>query len=252
MLDRFPADVRSRRIGVHSCPGGDHDSTHSADVDYAALLPTLFELHAGAFYLELAGEADPEAVLEAVAASLRPGQRVFVGVTDPIDPEVETPQQVAERILLAAKHIPVAQLGTTDDCGFSPFADDASTARETAFAKIRARVEGTALAVRAARRLTPVSTPWLLEALELVACRRERAAELDAVLLVAGDERQLDAGSDEADAHPLAPVVHLDDVARAARRRAAAASAARPDGRERSCAARGTARRARARAAPPT
>ena len=146
VLDRFPADVRSRRIGVHSCPGGDHDSTHSADVDYTALLPTLFELHVGAFYLELAGEADPEAVLEAVSASLQPGQRVFVGVTDPIDPEVETPQLVAERILLAAKHIPVSQLGTTDDCGFSPFADDGSTGRETAFAKIRARVEGTALA----------------------------------------------------------------------------------------------------------
>ncbi len=71
---------------------------------------------------------------------------MFVGVTDPIDPEVETPQQVVERVLLAAKHIPVAQLGTTDDCGFSPFADDGSTGRETAFAKIRARVEGTALA----------------------------------------------------------------------------------------------------------
>ena len=50
------------------------------------LLPLLFELHAGAFYLELAGEADPEAVLETVAANLRPDQRVFVGVTDPIDP----------------------------------------------------------------------------------------------------------------------------------------------------------------------
>jgi 5-methyltetrahydropteroyltriglutamate--homocysteine methyltransferase len=41
---------------------------------------------------------------------------------------------------------PVAQLGTTDDCGFSPFADDGSTTRETAFAKIRGRIQGTALA----------------------------------------------------------------------------------------------------------
>jgi methionine synthase II (cobalamin-independent) len=91
-------------------------------------------------------EADPEAVLEAVAENLRPAQRVFVGVTDPVNPAVETPEQVRDRVLLAAKHIPVAQLGTTDDCGFSPFADDSSTARETAFAKIRARVQGTELA----------------------------------------------------------------------------------------------------------
>ena len=51
-----------------------------------------------------------------------------------------------DRILEAAQYIPVAQLGTTDDCGFSPFCDDTSTSRATAFAKIRARVLGTALA----------------------------------------------------------------------------------------------------------
>jgi len=145
VLDRFSAQER-RRIGVHTCPGGDQDSTHSADVDYAGLLPLLFELHAGAFYLELAGESDPEAVLELVSEILKPDERVFVGVTDPIDPQVETPELVRDRILLAAEHIPLAQLGTTDDCGFSPFADDGSTARETAFAKIRARVQGTELA----------------------------------------------------------------------------------------------------------
>ncbi|HZQ89931.1 MAG TPA: cobalamin-independent methionine synthase II family protein [Gaiellaceae bacterium] len=147
VLDRFTRDER-RRIGVHSCPGGDHDSTHSADVDYAELLPQLFDLHAGAFYLELAGERDPEAVLTAVAANMRPGQRIFVGVTDPIDPRVETAEEVRDRVLAAARHIPLDQLGTTDDCGFSPFADDRSTARETAFAKIRARIEGTALAAQ--------------------------------------------------------------------------------------------------------
>ena len=42
--------------------------------------------------------------------------------------------------------IPVDRLGTCDDCGFSPFGDDTSTSRETAFAKIRARVQGTQLA----------------------------------------------------------------------------------------------------------
>lgn len=40
----------------------------------------------------------------------------------------------------------IAQLGTTDDCGFSPFSDDTSTMRDTALAIIRARVLGTALA----------------------------------------------------------------------------------------------------------
>jgi 5-methyltetrahydropteroyltriglutamate--homocysteine methyltransferase len=145
VLERFTAEELAR-IGVHTCPGGDHDSTHSADVDYAELLPTLFELNVGNVYLQLASEPDRRRVLRIVAEHVRLGQRVFVGVTDPIDPRVETSEEVRDRVLEAAEHIVVGQLGTTDDCGFSPFGDDTSTARETAFAKIRARVEGTALA----------------------------------------------------------------------------------------------------------
>ena len=145
VLDRFTDDEK-RKLGVHTCPGGDHDSTHSADVDYADLLPTLFTMHAGNFYIELAGEQDPAAVLAVIAEHSRPDQRIFVGVTDPIDPRIETAEEVRDRVLEAAKHIPLDRLGTTDDCGFSPFGDDTSTARDTAFAKIRARVAGTNLA----------------------------------------------------------------------------------------------------------
>jgi len=145
VLDRFSDDERAR-IGVHTCPGGDRDSTHSADVDYAELLPDLFRLNVGNVYVELAGESDRDRVLEVIAEHLRPEQRIFVGVIDPIDPRVETAEEVMDRVLEAAEHLPAGQLGTTDDCGFSPFADDTSTSREVAFEKIRARVEGTRLA----------------------------------------------------------------------------------------------------------
>lgn len=144
-LSRFTAAERAR-IGVHTCPGGDRDSTHSAEVDYAELLPSLFQLKVGNFYIALAGEKDRGRVLKIIRELLEPEHRVFVGVVAPIDAHVETPEEVCERVLEAARHIPVAQLGTTDDCGFSPFSDDTSTSRDTAFAKIRARVAGTALA----------------------------------------------------------------------------------------------------------
>jgi 5-methyltetrahydropteroyltriglutamate--homocysteine methyltransferase len=147
VLERFTAAER-RKIGVHTCPGGDHDSTHSADVDYAALLPLLFELEAGRFYIQLASESDPKRVLAEIREHRRPDQLVFVGVIDPIDPVVETREQVRDSVLAAAQFIPLEFLGTTDDCGFSPFADDTSTSRDTAFAKIRSRVEGTELASR--------------------------------------------------------------------------------------------------------
>ncbi|MFN7974803.1 MAG: cobalamin-independent methionine synthase II family protein [Acidobacteriota bacterium] len=145
VLRRFTKEERAR-IGVHTCPGGDRDSTHSADVDYGELLPALFQLDAGAFYVELAAERDRRGVLAKIREHVRPDQRVFVGVTNPIDPRVETAEEVRDRILEAAEYVPLNRLGTTDDCGFSPFADDDSTSRDTAFAKIRARVEGTRLA----------------------------------------------------------------------------------------------------------
>jgi 5-methyltetrahydropteroyltriglutamate--homocysteine methyltransferase len=144
-LSRFTADER-QRIGVHTCPGGDRDSTHSADVDYADLLPSLFELRLGNFFIALAGEKDRRYVLKMIRQHLKPDQRAFVGVVSPIDPHVDTPEEVRDRVLEAAEYIPLGQLGTTDDCGFAPFSDDTSTTRETAFAKIRARVIGTRLA----------------------------------------------------------------------------------------------------------
>jgi 5-methyltetrahydropteroyltriglutamate--homocysteine methyltransferase len=144
-LARFSSMDRSR-LGVHTCPGGDRDSTHSADVPYEELLPSLFELKVGNFYVALAGEEDRRRVLRTIAKYQQPGQRVFVGVISPINPRVESAEEVRDRVLEAAEFISPLQLGTTDDCGFSPFCDDTSTSRETAFAKIRARVEGTALA----------------------------------------------------------------------------------------------------------
>jgi 5-methyltetrahydropteroyltriglutamate--homocysteine methyltransferase len=147
-LARFSAAER-RRIGVHTCPGGDRDSTHSADVDYHELLPGLFQLNVGNFYIALAGESDHKRVLRIIREHLRPEHRVFVGVISPINPHLETPEEVRDRVLEAAQFIPISQLGTTDDCGFSPFCDDTSTTRELAFAKIRARVVGTEMAAKA-------------------------------------------------------------------------------------------------------
>ena len=147
-LSRFSAAER-KAIGLHTCPGGDLDSTHSADVDYAEMLPLLFEMNVGYFCIALAGERDRVRVLKIIRKHMKPDQKVFVGVVSPIDPRIDTPEEVRDRVLEAAKHIPVEQLGTTDDCGYAPFSDDTSTSRDTAFAKIEARVQGTALASEA-------------------------------------------------------------------------------------------------------
>ena len=152
VLNRLTREER-QRVGVHSCPGGDHDSTHSADIPYSELLPLLFELNATNFYLQYAGEFNKRNVLEVIKSSLRPGQRVFLGVIDVLSPRIESPEEIRDLILEAREYIPLAQLGTTDDCGFSPFADDRSTSRDIAFEKIRARIEGTRLAEQALEKM---------------------------------------------------------------------------------------------------
>ena len=144
-LARFSSEER-KVIGVHTCPGSDRDSTHSGDVDYAEMLPLLFEMNVGYFCIALAGERDRVRMLKIIRQHMKPDPRIFVGVVSPIDPRIDTAEEVRDRVLEAAKYIPIEQLGTTDDCGFAPFSDDTSTSRDTAFAKIQARVRGTALA----------------------------------------------------------------------------------------------------------
>ncbi len=142
----FFTEEERQRIGFHTCPGGDHDSTHSADVDYGELIPMLLTLESGNFYMQMASEKNPEKSLKIIGEHLQPNQRIYIGVIDVINEEVESDETVRDRILMAAEYIPINQLGTTDDCGFSPFSDDVATSRNTAFAKISARVRGTQLA----------------------------------------------------------------------------------------------------------
>src|SRR5271163_5350176 len=104
VLGRFTAEER-RKIGVHVCPGGDHDSTHSADVDYAGLLPDLFKMNVGRFYLQMASEPDRKRVLQLVSKLAGPEQVIFIGVIDSIHPMVESATQVRDRVLEAASFL---------------------------------------------------------------------------------------------------------------------------------------------------
>ena len=157
VIDRFSAEER-KNIGIHTCPGGDCDSTHSADVDYADLLPSMFKMNAGYFLIQLASEKDKERVYKLIGEHSRKdangvSQVAFIGVINPQNPSVETPQEVCDGLMLASKYIPKERLGATDDCGFSPFSIDVKpkhgspdVARDIAFQKIKSRIEGARMA----------------------------------------------------------------------------------------------------------
>jgi methionine synthase II (cobalamin-independent) len=157
VLDRFTADERSR-IGIHTCPGGDRDSVHSADVDYNDLLPSMFQMNAGYFLIQLASERDRDRVYGLIGQYLREDangvpQFAYIGVINPLNPRVESAEEVRDALVRASNFIAKERLGSTDDCGFSPFSIDEKPnhgspdfARDVAFQKIANRVQGTRLA----------------------------------------------------------------------------------------------------------
>jgi len=154
VLDRFSTEERVN-IGVHTCPGGDRDSVHSADVPYANLLPEMFKLNAGYFLIQFSSERDKDPVLEMIGKESRDDangvpQMCYMGVISGQSPRAESPQEVRDMLVRAANFIPKERLASTDDCGFSPFSIDEKPqhgspdyAREVAFQKIKNRVEGT-------------------------------------------------------------------------------------------------------------
>jgi methionine synthase II (cobalamin-independent) len=157
VIDRFGAEERAK-IGVHTCPGGDRDSVHSADVPYSDLLPHMFEMNAGYFLIQLASERDRDAVYKLIGEHSRDDangipQVCYVGVTVTQSPRPESAQEICDQLVRAADFIPKERLGSTDDCGFSPFSIDEKPnhgspdyARQVAFEKIANRVHGTAMA----------------------------------------------------------------------------------------------------------
>ncbi|MEX2586675.1 MAG: hypothetical protein WD602_01600 [Actinomycetota bacterium] len=154
VLDRFSPEERSR-IGIHTCPGGDRDSVHSADVPYHNLLPEMFKLNAGYFLIQLKGERDKDPVYADIGEFSRDDangvpQMCYIGVVNTLNPRVESAEEIRDQLIQAANFIPKERLGSTDDCGFSPFSIDEKPnhgspefARDIAFQKIANRVEGT-------------------------------------------------------------------------------------------------------------
>ena len=157
VIDRFSPEERTN-MGIHTCPGGDCDSVHSKEVPYEQLLSHMFDLNVGYFLIQCASEEDKEDVYRLCGKYSRDDangvpQVCFMGVINPLTPEVETAEQVKNDLVTAAKHIPVERLGATDDCGFSPFSRDLKPkhgspdfARDVAMQKISARLEGARLA----------------------------------------------------------------------------------------------------------
>ncbi|MBV9058296.1 MAG: 5-methyltetrahydropteroyltriglutamate--homocysteine methyltransferase [Pseudonocardiales bacterium] len=157
VMAHFSPEER-QKIGIHTCPGGDRDSVHSADVPYNNLLPSMFKINAGYFLIQLASERDKDSVYRSIAENLQDdadgvAQMAYIGVCVTQSPRPESAQEIRDQLIRAANFIDKQRIGSTDDCGFSPFSIDEKPnhgspdyARDIAFQKIKSRVEGTRMA----------------------------------------------------------------------------------------------------------
>ena len=99
-----------------------------------AFLPQLADSIAQQISIESAQPRIDLGVLEDLAP-----KKIMLGVIDLDDPEIETPQKIAERIRAGLKHVRADKLLPAPDCGMKYLP------RATAFGKLKAMAEGAAI-----------------------------------------------------------------------------------------------------------
>jgi 5-methyltetrahydropteroyltriglutamate--homocysteine methyltransferase len=101
---------------------------------YDEILPVLARARVDQYSLEFAEPGLPASLL-----GMLPGKTIQLGVIDVGSEQVEAPETVAERLRAALQIVPPERLIAAPDCGC------AALSRETARAKLKALVAGTAI-----------------------------------------------------------------------------------------------------------
>jgi 5-methyltetrahydropteroyltriglutamate--homocysteine methyltransferase len=132
VIDRALKDITVPTV-VHLCFGYAAVVTGGKPTGYS-FLPQLADSIAQQISIE---SAQPKLDL-GVLKDLAP-KKVMLGVIDLNDPEIETPQKVADRIRAGLKHLPPDKLLPAPDCGMKYLP------RATAYGKLKALAEGAAM-----------------------------------------------------------------------------------------------------------
>src|SRR5262249_21613406 len=126
----------------------------------------MFDMNAGYFLIQCASEDDREKVYELCGRYSRDdadgvAQVCFMGVINPLSPEVETAEDVRDGLLAAAKHIPDGRLRAPCVCRAEPFSPNVKPphgppdyARDVSMQKISNRLAGSKMSCEELRALT--------------------------------------------------------------------------------------------------
>jgi 5-methyltetrahydropteroyltriglutamate--homocysteine methyltransferase len=102
------------KTALHVCFGNAHNNSFASPRQYRPLYPRLLDARVRQFVFEYANREMSEIELW---SEFPTDKEVAVGVIDVKAFRVETPEEVADRVRLALKHIPAARLWLVPDCG---------------------------------------------------------------------------------------------------------------------------------------
>jgi 5-methyltetrahydropteroyltriglutamate--homocysteine methyltransferase len=138
-IDRVVEGLPRERLALHVCRGNwTPDESAALAGDYAPLVPLLSSLEVGTYVLEM---ATPRAGDVEVLRGLPDDRRVAVGVVNPKQPRVETPDEIVARARRAIDVLGRDRVLLVPDCGFATFADNPVATAAAAEAKLAAMAE---------------------------------------------------------------------------------------------------------------
>jgi 5-methyltetrahydropteroyltriglutamate--homocysteine methyltransferase len=147
-INQATASIPADRIRLHVC-WGNYDGPHVHDVPLEAILPIIVRARVGALSLPLANPRHQHEYKVLARHRLPDGMLFLPGVIDTTTNYVEHPEVVADRICQAAEAIgDRTRVIASTDCGFGTFAGSEMCAESVVWAKLRALVDGAAIASR--------------------------------------------------------------------------------------------------------
>lgn len=137
-LNEILDGVTGVTLAVHLCRRNWGRRGWGAAGGYEAILHHVKRLKVEQLMLEF---SIPVAGDVAVLKELPPNVKIGLGCLDVRFPEIDTPEQVVERVEKALQHVPADRLWLNPDCGFAP-GKDHETPLEEAYAKLKSLAAG--------------------------------------------------------------------------------------------------------------
>ena len=145
-INRMIAGLPRDRVRLHVCYGN-YESPHDQDVPLASILEHLQQAEVGGYLLPFANPRHRHELKLFRDFPLKPDQYLIVGAIDTLTTFVEHPEVVADQLERAAEIVgdPTRIMAGTD-CGFDTSAGMGRLTSDIVWAKLRALVDGAALA----------------------------------------------------------------------------------------------------------